>query len=209
MTMPSRIVPRMKKLAIAIALLTLGAAPGFAESTEFGVLFGGSRRFVENDNVQAAAGTALNDDSFSFSNSTIDVYYAVQVDPGTLFKLKVGRINTPVAFDETPPPSDPPDPNARRIRRDVDGQVQHVEGVVEYRFSESFGSTGLYVGGGLYRSEADGHETRTDYGFTGGLTADFPLSRRYGIIADAAYHWTRGDFRARYITVGAGLRFSF
>jgi len=207
MTMPSRIVPRMKKLAIAIALLTLGTAPGFAQSTEFGVLFGGSRRFVESAHADPAPpATRFDKDSFSFSNSSIDLYYAVEVDPGTLFKVRVGRINTPVAFDVTPAGTAA---DAPRIREDVDGQVEHVEGVVEYRFSEAFGSTGLYAGAGLYRSEAEGHNTRSDYGFLGGLTADFPLSRRYGIIADAAYHWTRGDFRARYVTVGAGLRFSF
>ncbi|HWW62711.1 MAG TPA: hypothetical protein VN181_15155, partial [Thermoanaerobaculia bacterium] len=98
---------------------------------------------------------------------------------------------------------------ANRVRADVDGEVEHVEGLVEYRFSEAFGSTGLYAGAGLYRSEANGQETRTDYGFLAGVTADFPLSRRYGVIADAGYHWTGGDFRARYVTAGVGLRFSF
>ncbi|HVR37921.1 MAG TPA: outer membrane beta-barrel protein [Thermoanaerobaculia bacterium] len=199
MTTPSLIVPYMKKLAFGIALLMFGAAPAFAQSTEFGVLFGGSRRFVEG--ATPATGTSLTDDSFSFSDSTIDVYYAVETDPGTMFKIKAGRINTTVAFEEFE--------GDTRVRRDVDGQVQHIEGVVEYRFSEAFGSTGLFAGVGLYRSEADNRDTTTDYGFTGGLTADFPLSRRYGIIAEAAYHWTRADFRARYVTVGAGLRFSF
>lgn len=208
MTMPSRIVPRMKKLAIAIALLILGTAPGFAQSTEFGVLFGGSRRFVDSGgNIDPAPpATRFEDDTFSFSNSSIDLYYSVPVDPDTYFKIRAGRINTPVAFDVTPANAAASDP---RLRQDVDGEVTHIEGIVEYRFSEAFGSTGLYVGTGLYRAEAEGHDARTDYGFVGGLTADFPLSRRYGVIADAAYHWTRGDFRSRYVTVGAGLRFSF
>ncbi|HWW60276.1 MAG TPA: hypothetical protein VN181_02820, partial [Thermoanaerobaculia bacterium] len=86
----------MKKLAIAIALLILGTVPGFAQSTEFGVLFGGSRRFVENEKVDPASpATSFEKDGFSFSNSSIDVYYAVTVDPGTFFKIKAGRINTP------------------------------------------------------------------------------------------------------------------
>lgn len=197
MTGPSRIVPRMKKLLLTLGFLLLGAAPAFAQSSEFGVLFGGSRRFI--DSAPAASGTTLTDEGFSFSNSVVDLYYGVEVDPGTRFRLKVGRIETPVAFAERE--------GATRVRRDVrNGEVQHVEGLVDYRFSEAFGSTGLFGGVGLYRQQAEGFSSTTSYGFTGGINADFPLSRRYGVITEVSYHWTRQDFRPRYLTVTAGLR---
>ena len=133
---------------------------------------------------------------FEFSNSAIDIYYAVELDPGTTFKLKAGRILTPVAF-RTPQPAD------------VEGELQHVEGVVEYGFSEPYGSTGLFAGLGLYRQEADDFGDDTNWGFSAGVHADFPLSRRYGVIIEGTYHWAHLDVRQRFLTAGAGLRIRF
>ena len=94
------------------------------------------------------------------------------------------------------------------LRRDAMGDVEHISGDIEYRFSEFYGTTGLFAGVGMYRAEAEG-ETETDYGFNAGVTGDFPISRRYGVILDATYHWTNLEFRPKYLTVGAGLRVRF
>ena len=144
---PSRIVPAMKRASFLVVLSLVAAAPLAAQTTEFGVLFGGSKRVIRH--VDAVPGESLINKNFSFSNSAVDVYYAVQVDPGTMFKLQVGRIDTPVAFAV-------PQPGGGNARRDVEGQVQHVEGIVEYRFSEPAGSTGLFAGVGMYRTTASG-----------------------------------------------------
>ncbi len=186
----------MRKTAFLLAISLLCAVPLAAQTTEFGVIFGGSKRVIEH--ATSAAGTELISEGFSFSNNSVDLYYAFQVDPGSFFKVRVGRIEGPVAFRE-----------AGGGRHDVRGEVQHVEGVVEYRFSEAFGSTGLYAGVGAYRTEASGMESTTDYGFPIGVTADFPLSRRYGVIVDASFHFTKADFNPRYLTLGAGLRIAF
>ena len=85
----------MKKFAFLL-VVSVFAVPAFAQSTEFGVLFGGSKRITGND--EPRTGGSLMEDSFKFSNSTLDLYYAVNVDEGTLFKINVGRINTPVGF---------------------------------------------------------------------------------------------------------------
>jgi hypothetical protein len=192
----------MKTFAFLMATLVM-AAPVLAQSTEFGVLFGGSKRIAGDD--QTPTGGRLINKGFSFSNSTVDLYYAVEVDPGTFFKVNVGRINTPVGFRER----EVRDGETINVRRDVDGEVQHAEGIIEYRFSEPFGSTGLFVGVGVYRHSAEGMPSTTDYGFAGGVTADFPLSRRYGVIAAATYHQTYHEFRPRYLTISGGLRFAF
>ncbi len=193
----------MRKFAFLLAVSVLTASPALAQSTEFGVLFGGSKRIVSND--EAPTGGKLVNQSFSFSNSTVDLYYAVEVDPGTFFRVNVGRMNTPVGFLER----EVRNGETIDVRRDVDGEVQHAEGIIEYRFSEPFGSTALFAGVGVYRHSAEGRSSNTDYGFAGGVTADFPLSRRYGVIAAATYHQTYHEFRPRYLTISGGLRFAF
>ncbi len=198
---PSLIVPAMRKTAFLLAISLISAVPLAAQTTtEFGVLFGGSKRVIKTH--EAVPGTELQDQGFKFSNSSIDLYYAMQIDPGAMFKVQVGRIDGPIAIREVAP-------DGTELRRDVDGEVQHAEGVVEYRFSEAFGSTGLFAGVGVYRHQASGFNSRTDYGFPIGLTSDFPLSRRYGLIVGATYHFTNADFRPRYFTLSGGLRLAF
>jgi hypothetical protein len=190
----------MRKTAFVLAISLISAAPALAQTTEFGVLFGGSKRVIKNH--QPAEGTRLQNPGFSFSNSAVDLYYALQVDPGTMFKVQVGRIDSPVAFRET-------NAAGNVVRRDVDGEVQHVEGIIEYRFSEPMGSTGLFAGIGFYRQQASGFGSTTDYGFPIGVTADFPITRRYGFVTAATFHFTNADFRPRYLTVSGGLRLGF
>ena len=198
---PSRIVPAMRRTPFLLTITLVSALPVCAQTTEFGVLFGGSKRVINAHN-QAAAGTNLRNPGFSFSNSAVDVYYAVQVDPGTMFKVEAGRIDGPIAIRETAA-------DGTAVRRDVNGQVQHVEGIIEYRFAEPFGSTGLFAGVGMYRHSASGFGSTTDYGFPIGITSDFPFTRRYGLIVAATYHLTNADFRPRYLTVSGGLRLAF
>ena len=172
----------------AFVALSLGiCATAFAQSSEFGVLVGGSKRLSRGS------------DRFKFSDSVREIYYAVQLDPGTKFKIKAGQIEGPVRFADTA---------AGELPK---GRIEHIDGIVDYRFSEAFGSTGLFAGVGLYRQRANGGGTdsETNYGFTGGVNGDFPLSRRTGVVIEAAYHWINFDVRARYVTLGGGLRFTF
>ena len=194
----SLIVPAMKRAVLVIALMAL-SAPVFAQNaTEFGVLVGGSRRFVKEGTEDPASRL---DSNFSFGNNAIDLYWATEIDSDTQFKIKAGRIETPIAV---PSETDP------AARQDVEGEVQYLDAIVEYRFEEAYGSTGLFGGAGLYRQSADGVESTRDFGFTAGVNADFPLSKRYGVILEAAYHWPRGvEFQPRYLTVGGGFRIAF
>jgi len=192
----------MKKFAFLLVVSVM-AVPAFGQSTEFGVLFGGSKRIDKNDT--AAVGTEAINKSFSFSNSTVDLYYALRIDQATMFKINIGRINTPVGFLE----SETRNGQIIKVRRDAEGEVQHASGLIEYRFSEPFGSTGMFLGVGVYRHAATGFSSTTDYGFSGGITGDFPLSRQYAFIASATYHQTYHDFRPRYLVVSGGLRLAF
>ena len=191
----------MKRASLLIALVLFGAAPLFAQSTEFGVIAGGSRRFV--DIGKRETGLEWIDSKFNFSNSSVELFWGMQMDEDTWFKLKVGRIETQIAeaYTITGTPG--------RFRRDAEGEVQHADAIVEYRFSEPYGSTSLFGGVGLYRQSADGLASTNNFGLTAGVNGDFPITRRYGIVIEGAYHFTNADFRPRYMTVGAGLRLSF
>ena len=193
----------MKKTAFLVAFLIITATSAAAQSTEFGVIFGGSKRVTESDT--AANGTELINEGFSFSNNSVDLYYAFELDPNTYFKLRVGRIETPIGFQEI----EIRGTQEVTVRRDVEGEVQHAGGLIEYRFDEAFGSTGLYAGIGVYRHEAAGFNSATDYGFAVGVNGDFPINRRYGVILDASYHLTKHELSPRYLTIGAGLRIAF
>jgi len=206
---PSRIVPAMKRTLFLLALVLAGALPALAqESTKFGFIVGGSRRFVdgaphqnENDFIES---------NFSFSNTSIELFWSIPIEPDLNLKFKGGRIDTQIAipYDVATPTAE--NPNAITVnRRDVEGEVQHIEGVVEYEFDEPFGSSGLFAGLGYYRQAAPGEESRTNWGVVAGVNADFPITKRYGVVLEGSYHWTHEEFEPRFMTVGGGFRVSF
>jgi len=187
----------MKKSAFFLAILVIAAVPALAQSSsEFGILFGGTKRLNDIKGGQGESG--IND--FKFSNSAKSVYYGVQMEPGTWFRIKVEQINAPlVALDA----------GGNRVEGGK-GKLEHIDALVDYKFSEPFGSTGIFAGVGMYRQRPDnGGAEDTNYGLSAGVNADFPFSRRYGLIVEAAYHWVHIPARPRYTTLGAGLRISF
>jgi hypothetical protein len=187
----------MKRLPLLAALVLCGL-PLFAQSSEFGFTVGGGKRFVES--APPAEGSELLDEGFSLSNNSFELFWGYPTEEDVFLKFKVGRIETPVAFAL--------EEGEETVRLDAEGEVQHASVVVEYRFSEPFGSTSLFGGLGLYRQTAPNVDAAHNFGFQAGLNADFPMTRRYGLMLESTYHWTRGDFRARYLTLGAGLRIS-
>lgn len=191
----------MKRASLLLALLLFGAVPLFAQSSEAGILVGGSRRFIDNGLRQG--GVNWLDSSFSFSNSSVELFWATELEEDVFLKFKVGRIETQIAEAYRISGID------GKFRRDAEGEVQHVDALAEYRFSEPWGSTGLFGGLGLYRQSAEGLASTNNFGWSVGVTSDFPIARHYGVVVEGAYHWTNGDFSARYMTVSGGLRIGF
>lgn len=192
----------MKRASMLLALMLFGALPLFAQSTEFGVIVGGGRRFVGTGD-EAKRETEWLDSSYSFSNSSVELFWAMRMDESVFLKLKAGRLETEVA-------------EAYKVtgqegifRRDAEGEVQHADALIEYRFEEPYGTTAIFGGVGLYRQSGEGIASTNNFGWSAGLNSDFPLSRRYGIVVEATYHWSRADFRPRYLTLGGGLRIAF
>ena len=187
----------MKKSAFFLAIFVIAAVPALAQnSSEFGILFGGSKRLNDIKGGQGESG--IND--FKFSNSTKSIYYGIQLEPGTWFRIKAEQISAPlIAVDA----------NGNRVEGGK-GKLDHVDALVDYKFSEPFGSSGIFAGVGMYRQHVnDSGNEDTNIGLTAGVNADFPFSRRYGLIVEGAYHWVHLPGRPRYTTLGAGLRISF
>jgi hypothetical protein len=205
-----RIVTAMRNTAFLLAFFLLSAAPAVAQTSQIGFLIGGSKRLISHSDQAAGLGIR---DNFKFSNSDREVYYAVQLDPGTFFKVRAGQIEGPLAFQFVN--------GGTKARTDIPkGKVEHVDAVVDYRFSEPFGTTGIFAGLGLYRqsgtltdasipAEQRGAVSETNYGALGGVNGDFPITKRTGFIAELTYHWINYNYKVRYLTLGGGLRFSF
>jgi outer membrane protein with beta-barrel domain len=206
-----RIVTAMRTTAFLLAIFLVCAAPAFAQTNEVGFLIGGSKRLISHTDQSRGLGVS---DNFKFSNSDREIFYGVQLDPGTFFKVRVGQIEGPVAFRYTNAGGTPARTDIRK------GTVEHADAVIDYRFSEPFGTTGLFAGVGLYRQrgtlsdqavpvEQRGVQTETNYGLLGGVNGDFPITKNVGFIAELTYHWINYNYKVRYLTLGGGLRFSF
>ena len=149
----------MKRTLFLLVLVVLSAMPLIAqESNEFGVIIGGSRRFVDSAHAKSITGNAKSDwieSNFAFGNNSIELYWSMPIEPDLNLKFKGGRLQSEIAIPYLG--DDPLTPEVKdvRLRRDVaDGQVHHIESVVEYEFDEPFGSSGLFAGLGYYRMSA-------------------------------------------------------
>jgi len=199
----------MKRTVFLLVLAISGAIPALAQETsDLGIIVGGSRRFVDGAPHQNE--DDLIESNFSFANTSVELYWSLPIEQDLNFRLKGGRIDTEVSipYEVATPTAQNPDAVTLN-RRDVEGEVHHLEALVEYEFDEPFGSSGLFAGLGFYRLAASGEDTQQTWGVTAGVNADFPITRRYGFLLEAAYHWTRADFQPRFMTVGGGLRVSF
>ena len=205
----------MKRTLFLLALIVLSAMPAVAQSNEFGVIAGGGRRFVwGGGSVRSITGPAESDwveSNFSFANTSIELYWSIPIETELNLKFKGGRLESAIAipyFADDPATPDVVDPTL--FRRDAeDGQVAHIETLIEYEFDEPFGSSGLFAGVGYYRLSAPNEEAQSAWGITAGVNADFPITRRYGVLLEGSYHWTQAEFEQRFLTVGGGLRVSF
>jgi hypothetical protein len=191
----------MKKTLILLGLSLFAALPLFAQHNEIDLLGGGSKA------MKTLAGGKSD-----FQHGFEEISYGVVMEPDTIFKIKLGRMNATTAFASSK------DIHGQDVVApgdvDTNGQVEYADAVIEYRFSEPFGSTGLFAGTGLYRqsgtSQSGAHLQESDYGFVAGVNGLFPITRNIGISAEAAYHWVHFyNPKPRYAAVGVGLRFLF
>lgn len=172
------IVNRMKTSSV-FALVFLAAVPVFAQSSAVG--------------IQVGFATPANDSWTDFDGDVREVFFSTELEPGTTFKIKLGDTETGFEADDG---------------TSLDSSVEYVQGLIEYRFGETFGSTSLFAGPALYRGQ-DAPFDETELGISAGVNGHFPITRRLGIIAEGTYHWVHFEPRQRFVTVTGGLRLAF
>lgn len=183
----------MKKTLLLLGFLLVFALPALAQNNEVTILAGGAKA------MNTAAGGKSD-----FQHGFEELSYGIEIDQGTIFKIKLGRMDAKTVFVKR-------DAAGHQLVDVVDpkGQVEYADATVEYRFAEPFGYTGLFAGTGLYRQSASNRQ-ESDYGFVAGVNGLFPVSRSLGITAEAAYHWAHFySPKPRYAALGVGLRFAF
>lgn len=177
------IVARMKVPVLLITLAIATALPLAAQDMSFGLLVGGSGRF--ND-----------DEGFNLSDPVREVFFGVELEPSTIFKIKGGQIDS----------DDAPGVGAPGI--EDEGKIEYISALVEYKFSESFGSSGVFAGPGFYRQRFGSLED-SNYGIAVGGNATFPITRRFALMGEIAYHWTNFEDRYSFLNIGGGLKINF
>src|SRR5256885_16971307 len=103
-----RIVAAMEKTAILLALLAFAALPAAAQSNEFGILFGYTRP------MKSEAGKA------KFDSGMRELYYALELEPGTMFRIELGRMRAKTAFPV----------QGGGFDIDANGSVEHADGII-------------------------------------------------------------------------------
>ena len=176
---------------------------------QFGIMIGGSERLYSHSDKAAVEGfckdnptqpcPTLPGSNIRLGDRDIEMFYAVELEPSTQFKIRVGQINTDVGgnFDSA------------NLVMPSKGHMEHADGVVQYTVSEPFGRTGFFAGFGMFRASGKNIESETNYGYTFGISGDFPITRRYGFVAEGSYYWINMSNPVRFITVTGGLRVNF
>jgi hypothetical protein len=119
-----------------------------------------------------------------------EVFFSTELEIDTNFRIKAGRVESESA--ERP------------------GDLEYIQALIDYRFDEVFGSTTLFAGPALYRYEPDGDvEDESEYGFCGGVSGEFPVTRRFSLLAELTYHWVNFDDPYRFLTAAGGLKMRF
>lgn len=183
----------MKKTLILLSVLLVPALPVLAQNHEVSILAGGAKALKTADGGKS-----------DFQHGFEEISYGIETDANTIFKIKVGRMDAKTVFVTQ-------DSTGKQVADLIDpkGQIEYADAVVEYRFSEPFGYTGLFAGTGLYR-QSSGNRQESDYGFMAGVNGIFPITRSLGVTAEASYHWAHFySPKPRYGAVGVGLRFAF
>ena len=154
---------------------------------------------AQDQSVGIAAGTssALSSGfSLSLDHMVSEVSYSTTIDLGAEIRIRLGQVKTD---DET---------FTEAFETLDDVTIEYADLLVEYRFYEPFGSSTLFLGPGAYKRSVDGEE-ESAFGYSAGVAALFPVTRRTGVTAEAAYHWADFDKDFDFVNFNVGLRFAF
>lgn len=175
-----RIVTAMKRLLLLLALVLFPSILA-AQPYQFGILIGAAEPMEDGFDLK-------------FGEGVREVFFGARLETNTMFNVKLGQTDSPVT------PSG--------LESLGNHSVDYVLGQVEYQFDEVWGSSSVFAGPGLYRSESGG-EDATELGFSGGVSASFPVNRRFAFMVELAYHWVDFEQRYTFISATGGFRVAF
>jgi hypothetical protein len=158
------------RLALLVAVLALPTAARAQDHYTFSAA------------VLGGVGGSPDVDGANYGNGGFQVNLGLVTEPRTILGLRVGRfsINRPNPFGSL-----------------TDAGLSYATIGGEYRFRESYYDSGIYLALGAYRlsgRDADGtSRDRTAAGAALGLTGEFPITRRLGVLVELSGHYA--DFR--------------
>jgi len=188
----SKVVPRRLRAAVFVAatLAALLAAPEDASAQQ-----------LYSFTVSAAAGFGGSLDADPGDEITLGSYQfgaSIVTEPRTFVGVRIGRIG----FDDDEP-----------LEGLFDADLTYLTLAGEYKFDQTFYEGGMYVGFGGYRLEgidgAGSSQDDTSFGLAVGVTGEFPITRRFGVVVEFAGHYTDLEQTQVFATGLAGLAFRF
>jgi len=129
---------------------------------------------------------------FNLEDSAIEIYYQVPLDEGTSVKLKYGTLESELDIEGTK----------------GTGDFQYLDLLVAYEFDESFGKSSMFAGIGMYRQEI-GDLDESDYGFSAGVNANFPVTRRFALTTELSYHYAHFESDTGFLMLSGGVAINF
>lgn len=188
-----RVAPRARLRAVALgaaAVAALLAVPGAASAQQlYSFTLSGMAGF--GGSLDADPGDEITLGSYQLGAAMV-------TEPRTLVGVRYGRI----AFDADQP-----------LEGLFDADLTYLTLAGEYKFDHSFYEGGMYVGIGGYRLEGvdafGAGEDDTSFGLAVGVTGEFPITRRFGVLVEFAGHYTDLDRAQLFATGQAGLAVHF
>ena len=171
-------------LVAVLAVLQLSASPAAANE-------------VFRLNIMAGAGGPLDADEAGLSNSSFMLGFSVEPEDQLLVGLRVGQIDLGDVL----------------VGDIVTSSIEFATVVGEYRFTESFYESGLYIGLGVY--QLDGTRligealSEESVGLVIGITGEFLINPTLGFVLDFSGHLPNLDTVDTMVMGHAGLSIHF
>jgi hypothetical protein len=148
--------------------------------------------------VSVGSGESLEDGlNFEFGDTIVQLYYETTFGVGTTFRVQYGTFDTEVELQ------------GETELQTFDSTVEFVNLIGQYEFDEVYGQSALFAGLGLYRNEVEGLDAEKDWGLVLGVNGTFPVTRRFALTAEIAYHWADFEQNLSVLVVSGGAKIRF
>ncbi len=132
--------------------------------------------------LMGGLGGSIDSSESGYDNSTIQLGLSSVPSQAVKLGLRIGRLGS-----------------MERLGNVLDADLTYLTVSGEYLFGEAGYQSGVFLGLGVYELEGtrrlfDDAFSTTTAGLTGGVTGEFDISRRFGILAELSFHGlVRGD----------------